>query len=112
MLKFIYKIIDKINNWIQKQEQDYIEFLVQDFCKVLQEKYNDLVFKCYYFNNTFVFHINERYINHNVFNDYMKNFRDSFVKLFPDYTLLWSNYNPVNDLYYNKKKHKLLYSTR
>ena len=112
MLKFIDKIIDKIHNWIQKQERDYTEYLIESLCKEIIKKYKDLTIKCYYkpeSPNEFLLHINERYVENNAFNNYMEVNKTNLKEWFPKINLIWGHFDVSENLYYDKKKDVLIF---
>ena len=112
MLKFIDKIIDKIHNWIQKQERFCIEDSIKSLCSRIRDKYHDVTIKCYYdiySPNTFILQINEKYNENTAFNEYLDREIEEIYNLFPEITVIYDHYNPINPLYYDNKVHKIIY---
>lgn len=112
MKKFIFKIIDKIHNWIAKQERKCLEDAIYGLCSQITDKYHDIRLKCYYdkYNpNAFMIHVNEIYANNTGFKEYINKELDYFRILFPEVLVIWGHYNPVDSVYYDSKRHERLY---
>ena len=112
MLKFIYKIIDKIHAWIAKQERDAVEDAIKNLCLGITNKYTDIKLKCYYdieYPNVFFIHINELYAHNTAFKNYMSKKLNYFNYLFPDVYIKWDHYDPICSEYYDVKQHIMIY---
>lgn len=112
MLKFINKIIDKIQAWIEKQERYAIEDSIYGLCSSITDNYRDIKLKCYYDEyspDTFIMHINEIYVHNTGFREYLKGQIDYFTSLFPGTFIIYNHFNPVDSAYFDKKKHVLIY---
>lgn len=112
MKKFIFKIIDKIHNWIAKQERICLEDTIYGLCSQITDKYHDIWLKCYYDKydpNTFMIHVNEMYANNTGFKEYINKQLDYFIILFPDVLVMCDHFDPVDYRYYDSKRHEILY---
>lgn len=112
MSKFIFKIINKIRDWAEIQARRILEFSIKNLCIRITNKYHDIKLRCYYDKlNTdlFIIHIDEIHANNTGFKEFISKELNEFNSLFPDITICWGHYNPVDAEYYDIKKDKIIY---
>lgn len=113
MLKFIFKIIGKIRDWAEAQARKTLECSIKRMCSRITNNYHDIKLRCYYDKldiNLFIIHVDEIYANNTGFKEYINKELKKFNNLFPDITICWGHYNPIDPEYYNVKKDKILYT--
>lgn len=113
MLNFILKIISKIRDWAEFQARKTLEYSIKRMCSRITNKYHDIKLRCYYDKldiNLFIIHVDEIHANNTGFKEYINKELKEFNNLFPDVTICWGHYNPVDAEYYNVKKDILLYT--
>lgn len=113
MLKFIFKIINKIRDWAEIQDKKTLEFSIKNLCSRITNTYRDIKLRCYYDKlNTdlFIIHVDEIHANNTGFKEFIGKELNEFNSLFPDITICWGHYNPIDPEYYNIKKDIILYT--
>lgn len=113
MLKFIFKIINKIRDWAKIQDKKTLEFSIKNLCSRITNKYRDIKLRCYHDKlNTdlFIIHVDEIHANNTGFKEFIGKELNEFNSLFPDITICWGHYNPIDPEYYDIKKDIILYT--
>ena len=113
MSKFIFKIINKIRDWAEIQARRILELSIKSLCNRITNKYRDIKLRCYYNKlNTdlFIIHVDEIHANNTGFKEFVGKELNEFNSLFPDITVCWGHYNPVDAEYYDVKKDKIIYT--
>ena len=113
MLNFILKIISKIRDWAEAQARKTLECSIKRMCSRITNKYHDIKLRCYYDKldiNLFIIHVDEIHANNTGFKEFINKELREFNNLFPDITICWGHYDPVDAEYYDVKKDKILYT--
>lgn len=113
MLKFIFKIINKIRDYAEIQARKTLEFSIKNLCSRITNKYRDIKLKCYYDKldiNLFIIHVDKIHANNTGFKEFISKELIELYFLYPYITICWGHYNPIDPEYYDIKKDIILYT--
>lgn len=115
MKKIIYKIWQKLRNWIQKQERLYEKDYVRGICKRFHRAYPECKFKCYYDvfdEKTFILHLDAKYATLRSALEFLDEEHMILRLTFPGIMFIYDHYNDCDVYYYNPISDIIIYETK
>lgn len=115
MKKIIYKIWQKLESWIQKQERLYEEDYIRGICRRFHKVYPECKFKCYYDTfdkNTFILHLDSKYATLRSALEFLDEEQRVLSFTLPGLMFIYDHYNDSDVCYYNPKSDVIIYETK